>query len=110
MRSSSVSLPLAQSMAWTEKLPSVRVPVLSKTMVEVLANCSSTTPPLMTTPSFAAAPMPEKKLSGTEMTSAHGQEMTRKVSALVSHSAKGWWKKSGGIAASSTAAPMTDGV
>ena len=54
--------------------------------------------------------MPEKKASGTEITSAHGQEMTRKVSARVSHSEKGCPKKIGGIAASRTAAPMTDGV
>ena len=54
--------------------------------------------------------MPEKKLSGTEITSAHGHEITRKDSARVSHSVNGWPKKIGGMAASSAAAPMTLGV
>ena len=41
-----------------------------------------TVPPLKRMPSFDAAPMPAKKESGTEMTSAQGQLMTRKVRAV----------------------------
>ena len=37
--------------------------------------------PLMRTPFALAPPIPAKKLSGMEMTSAQGQEITRKVSA-----------------------------
>ena len=54
--------------------------------------------------------MPPKKLNGTEITSAQGQEMTRKVSARRIHSPKGCWNTSGGTRASKTAANTTAGV
>ena len=38
--------------------------------------------PLIRIPSFEAAPMPPKKVSGTETTSAQGHDAIRKVSAL----------------------------
>ena len=54
--------------------------------------------------------MPPKNDSGTEMTSAHGQETTRKTSARRTHSSQGWPKNSGAMTASSTAAATTQGV
>ena len=38
--------------------------------------------PFTSTPFLDAAPIPEKKLIGTEITRAQGQEITRKVQAL----------------------------
>ena len=43
--------------------------------------------PFTKIPFLEAQPIPPKKLSGIEITSAQGQLMTRKVSALVIHSA-----------------------
>ena len=65
----------------TSKTPWVRVPVLSKTTYRVLERVSRKLEPLTSTPSFEAPPMPAKKDSGIEITSAQGQLMTRKVSA-----------------------------
>ena len=56
-----------------------------------------------------AAPMPLKKVSGTEITSAQGQEITRKVSARRIHSIH-WPSNREGITASSSAARHTRGV
>ena len=54
--------------------------------------------------------MPPKKLSGTDITSAHGQDTIRNVRALYSQVAKLPPKNTGGMTASSTAAPTTIGV
>ena len=73
-------------MAVTSKLPWVRVPVLSNTTVSTWASVSTKLPPLMRMPLADAPPMPPKKLSGTEITSAQGQDTTRKISARETHS------------------------
>ena len=65
----------------TVKLPFVRVPVLSKAIALTLPSASIESPPLKRIPSFDDAPIPEKYASGTLSTSAHGQLITRKVSA-----------------------------
>ena len=39
-------------------------------------------PPFIKIPFLEAAPIPAKKLSGTEITKAQGQETTRKIQAL----------------------------
>ena len=69
--------------------------------------------PLTRIPRFEAPPMPPKKVSGTEITRAHGQETTRKVSARVSQMAKFIRKfpdRSGGRKASAIAEKTTAGV
>ena len=68
--------------ACTWKLPLVMVPVLSMTTALMPDSASMALPPLNRMPFLDAAPMPEKKASGTLSTSAQGQEMTRKVSAV----------------------------
>mgnify|MGYP007006983123 CR=1 FL=1 len=67
----------------------------------------------MRTPAFELAPKPPKKLSGIEMTKAHGQEITRKVSARLNHSGKSPTKSpenTGGKKAKIKAAITTVGV
>ena len=59
------------------KLPLVRVPVLSKTKVSALALFSIATDPLKRIPYLEPDPIPAKKVIGTEMTRAQGQEMRR---------------------------------
>ncbi len=66
----------------TLNVPFVSVPVLSNTTVSIFAMLSMCVAPFIKMPFFEAPPMPEKNVSGTEMTSAHGQEMTRNVSAV----------------------------
>ena len=64
-------------------------------------------------PFFDAPPMPPKNASGTLITSAHGQEMTRKESPCVSHFVKFAMfhpKMNGGTTEISTAAATTHGV
>ena len=60
-------------------------------------------------PCFDAQPIPPKKLSGTEITSAHGQEITRNISALRIHSSQ-LPSTRDGITASRTARATTTGV
>ncbi len=57
-----------------------------------------------------APPMPPKKLRGTDITSAHGQETTRKARALYTQSAKPPPFIIGGITASKAAIITTVGV
>ncbi len=82
--SSSISweTPSARRQPDTENRPSVRVPVLSKATIWASDRVSRWLPPLTRTPSREARPMPAKKLRGTEITRAQGQEMTRKHRAL----------------------------
>ena len=91
------------------RLPFVSVPVLSKTTVFTSVRSSRILPPLIRMPQADAPPIPPKKASGTETTSAHGQEMTRKISALRIHTAH-WPSNSGGRRPSSTAPTTTMGV
>ena len=77
------SIPTA-STAFTEvtsKTPSVSVPVLSNTTVFVFESVSRKFEPLTRIPCLLAPPIPAKKLSGMLTTRAHGQLMTRNVSA-----------------------------
>ena len=61
-------------------------------------------------PCLDAPPSPPKKDSGTETTSAQGQETTKKFSARSAHSAHAPPKKIGGIRNSSRALMTTQGV
>ena len=63
----------------TLKIPSVSVPVLSKTTVSVLAKASIKFEPLIRIPSLLAPPIPAKKVRGMLITKAQGQLITRKV-------------------------------
>ena len=69
----------------TEKLPFVSVPVLSNAIALTFPRASIAFPPLNSIPSFEAAPIPEKYARGTLSTRAHGQLITRKVSAEYIH-------------------------
>ena len=62
--------------------PLVKVPVLSNMMMEVLDKFSKATEPLMRIPYFDAEPIPAKKVIGTAMTKAHGQEINKMDKAL----------------------------
>lgn len=66
------------------KIPSVSVPVLSKTTVPKFASFSIQLLPLISIPIFDAAPIPEKKLNGIDITNAHGHDTTKNDSALYS--------------------------
>ena len=61
-------------------------------------------------PSREAPPIPPKKLSGTETTSAQGQDTTRKISARLIHPLHAPPPRSGGSTASSSALTTTRGV
>ncbi len=91
--------------------PLVNVPVLSNTTVCMCARDSKYSAPLTSMPCLLAEPIPPKKPSGTDTTSAHGQETTRKISALYTQS----WKLDpgitrGGMTAKSSASAITRGV
>ena len=66
--------------------PSVTVPVLSSTIVSIRRVSSSTSPPLMITPSWAARPVPTMIPSGVARPSAHGQAMINTATAAVNAS------------------------
>ena len=57
-----------------------------------------------------ALPIPAKYPSGTEMTSAHGHEITRKIRPLCTHVPKSKPVNRGGISDIITAASTTMGV
>ena len=69
----------------TANEPSVNVPVLSTAATVESASASRQVEPLTSIPNFAHLPIPPKYESGTEMTSAQGQEITKKPSALYIH-------------------------
>ena len=71
--SSSADVPGWGANRFTEKTPSVNVPVLSKATVRMSLSASRKLAPLISMPFRAAAPRPAKKPRGTEMTKAHGQ-------------------------------------
>ena len=91
-------------------LPVVRVPVLSKNMVETRLKASRKLLPLNITPCRASCPIPPKYESGMEITRAHGQDTTRNIRALFSHSLKDSPKTNGGTAERSNARITTTGV
>ena len=66
----------------TLKHPWVSVPVLSNTIVSGLDNNSRYELPLTKIPHLEAPPIPAKKPSGTDITNAHGQDITKNVKAL----------------------------
>ena len=80
--SSALTLSEAGFTDCTTKFPFVMVPVLSITIALTFFSASMAIPPLKRIPLLEAAPMPEKNARGTDNTSAHGQLMTRKVSAV----------------------------
>lgn len=53
-------------MELTQGLPSVIVPVLSKTIVSTFANCSTQLPSLIRIPFFAAFPIAAEKAAAVE--------------------------------------------
>ena len=110
MSSSASSVICSGWMALTANTPLVSVPVLSKTTVSTPASVSRSLAPLIRMPSREAPPIPPKKVSGTEMTSAHGQEMTRKISARSIQTFHAPSPASGGSSASSSAPKTTQGV
>ena len=66
----------------TLNLPSVSVPVLSIYISLTFVNVSKYVVPLASIPFLLAAPIPTKKPSGIEITSAQGHEITKKFNAL----------------------------
>ena len=80
VRSSSLLTPIGD-MFVTENRPEVTVPVLSNATVSADATREKTFPPLNNIPRDAAPPMPPKNAIGTDITSAQGQDITRKISA-----------------------------
>ncbi len=64
------------------KAPLVSVPVLSMTTYSALVMFSRYVLPFIRIPFLLAPPIPPKKLSGIDITSAQGQLITRKVSPL----------------------------
>ncbi|MPN36277.1 hypothetical protein SDC9_183786 [bioreactor metagenome] len=101
---------VALSTRCTANSPSVSVPVLSSTAALTLGNLSSASAPLNSTPALEVMARPAKNVSGMLSTSAHGQEITRKISALRIHSLHSPPPNSGGSTASSAAAAITAGV
>ena len=83
---------------------------MSNTIVVISARLSRKLEPFTSTPIFDAAPMPPKKPSGTEITSAQGQDTIRKIQARFTHPPKGCPRRSGGISARSAAHTVTAGV
>ena len=71
----------AATIAATAGCPLVSVPVLSSSSVVHLASCSSTPPPLTTTPRRAATDIPETSATGAARISGHGVATTRTATA-----------------------------
>src|SRR5574344_1762714 len=103
----------------TEKVPRVSVPVLSNTAVLTRDRTSIKSAPLTRIPEREKAPMPPKKPSGTDTTSAQGQEITKKTRDIYIHCSRiplvykpagPPFITSGGITAIKTAASVTIGV
>ena len=67
-------------------------------------------PPLTNIPALLAPPIPPKNANGTDITNAHGHDMTRKVNARYSQIECGSSKIIGGIVANNAAAIVTIGV
>ncbi len=69
-------------MSVTSSFPSVSVPVLSKTIVLILYIVSMYSPPLISTPLFVPAVIPETMETGVDMANAHGQDTTSNTNDL----------------------------
>ena len=82
--SSASSSPATGSASVSAISPRVRVPVLSKTTLVMRRVCSSTSTPLMSTPSSAPRPVPTMIAMGVASPSAHGQEMISTATAATS--------------------------
>ena len=65
-----------------KNFPSVSVPVLSNTIVDKLFSASKWLLAFISIPFLDATPMPLKKLNGIDITSAQGQDITKKIKAL----------------------------
>ena len=106
---SSLSSTSAGLILLTVKPPVVSVPVLSKAQISAWASFSSSALPFTSTPLRDAAPMPQKKVSGTLTTSAQGQDTVRNTSALCTQVAQSPVIRDGTMA-TSTARANTAGV
>ena len=73
--------PFSDVTSTTRSSPFVSVPVLSNATQRTPASRSRCAPPLISTPLRAAAASADTTETGVEITSAHGQEMTRSTSA-----------------------------
>ena len=81
-----VTSPVATTSA-TRIWPVVTVPVLSSTIVVTRRVCSSTSGPLISTPSWAPRPVPTSSAVGVARPSAHGQATTSTATAAPKASA-----------------------
>ncbi len=70
-------------MAVTEGLPTVRVPVLSKSIALILPDFSSTSPPLIKIPISAPLPVPTIMAVGVASPKAQGHAITSTEIALI---------------------------
>ena len=73
---------ISETISDTTNSPVVSVPVLSKTTVLTLEITSKKMLPLTKIPFLADFEIAKKKLTGTEITKAQGQEITKKHKAL----------------------------
>ena len=67
-------------------MPSVIVPVLSNKIWSIFDKVSSSFAPLIRIPSLDALPIPQKYPRGTDITNAHGHDVTINTSDLYRHS------------------------
>ena len=81
---------------------------MSNTIVSGLDNNSRYELPLTKIPHLEAPPIPAKKPSGTDITSAHGQDITKNVKALFIQTEKLLPKISGGKIARNNAEAWYD--
>nr|WRX71469.1 hypothetical protein [Actinomycetes bacterium] len=89
--------------------PVVTVPVLSRTMVSTTRVDSSTSGPLMSTPSWAPRPVPTSKAVGVASPRAQGQAMISTATAAV-NAAVTVWPVSSQPASVANERPMTTGT
>ncbi len=90
IKSTSLSLrPETANTSVSFGVPSVRVPVLSKTIVSSLCALSRASPPLIRIPFSAPLPVPTIMAAGVASPTAHGHEITRTVIAMSREKRKG---------------------
>lgn len=82
---SSVKLSVSNTLASvTDRIPVVKVPVLSKQIVSRLRQASIASPPLNKIPNLAATPVPMMIALGADNARAQGQDTTKTNDAVVS--------------------------
>ena len=80
---SALVVPFSSATSASSIFPSVTVPVLSRTMVEIRRVCSSTSGPLSRMPSCAPRPVPTISAVGVASPIAQGQAMIRTATPAV---------------------------